>query len=285
MRSLFHIVNRQVWQNARAAGNYEPESLNQTGFIHLCRAHQIAGVLDRFFKNERELALLHIDQDLLAGEVKEEIADGDNFPHLYGPLNPRAVVAEWSIGDKSGGHVLPTELRIKNTILIRRALPGDEAEIANVHVHSWQQSYVGLVPENVLAAQPKSFARRMRRWRFALSPGAPGAVFVAETPSNGVVGFCSVEPARDSEFAGCGEITAIYLLNSHKREGVGAELFRAGQDWLAHAGFRRQYLWVLRDNPTIRFYLKMGGQKCGQSREVQIGKKLATTAFAFEVTP
>jgi hypothetical protein len=47
---------------------------------------------------------------------------------------------------------------------VRRAGPGDEAEVAGVHVRSWQAGYRGLLPDRYLdALRPED---RMGRYTF-----------------------------------------------------------------------------------------------------------------------
>ena len=64
------------------------------GFIHLSTDEQWAGVLDRFYVGATDLVLLHIDEMLLTAPlVYEQLGDApEEFPHLYGLLNPDAVV-------------------------------------------------------------------------------------------------------------------------------------------------------------------------------------------------
>ena len=93
-------------------------------------------------------------------------------------------------------------MKSSDDILVRPAVVGDEASIASVHIHAWQQSYRGQIPENLLAALPLSFAKRLRWWASVLLGETKTHVFVAESPAHGIVGFCAVEPARDSAYAG-----------------------------------------------------------------------------------
>jgi uncharacterized protein (DUF952 family) len=68
--------------------------LDDVGFIHLCTAEQVAGVLERFYRGVDDLVMLHIDeQRVRAPIVFEDVPGADEpFPHLYGPLEPSAVV-------------------------------------------------------------------------------------------------------------------------------------------------------------------------------------------------
>lgn len=88
---LFHITSRAEWEQAREAGEYRPDSLTREGFIHLSHERQWRGAAERFFRGRKGLVLLVIDPERLRHEVREEPADGDVFPHLYGPLNVDAV--------------------------------------------------------------------------------------------------------------------------------------------------------------------------------------------------
>ncbi len=91
---LYHLVDRATWERAKAAGVYRPPSLVAEGFIHLSTAEQWPATRDRFYADMPDLLLLEIDETLLAAPVRYERADGDDFPHLYGPLEIDAVVAE-----------------------------------------------------------------------------------------------------------------------------------------------------------------------------------------------
>lgn len=89
---LFHITTREAWAAAQRAGVYTAPSLDDVGFIHLSLDRQWPGARDRFFRSATGLVLLVIEPGRLQGEVRFERADGDSFPHLYGPLNVDAVV-------------------------------------------------------------------------------------------------------------------------------------------------------------------------------------------------
>lgn len=90
--TLFHITTHAAWQAASTAGEYRAPSLEREGFIHLSTAAQWRATLARFFRGQRELVLLAIRPAALRAPVRFEPADGDHFPHLYGPLNLDAVI-------------------------------------------------------------------------------------------------------------------------------------------------------------------------------------------------
>lgn len=91
---IYHIVNKTLWQQALQQGFYEAPSLAAEGFIHLSNEKQVAGVLKRYYQNERDLLLLQIDESKLTAVLLHETAPSVNeiFPHLYGRLNLDAVV-------------------------------------------------------------------------------------------------------------------------------------------------------------------------------------------------
>jgi uncharacterized protein (DUF952 family) len=92
VKPLFHITTRAAWEQARQAGEYRPASLASAGFIHLSTEAQWRATLDRFYRGVRGLVLLRIDPARVHAELRYERADGDDFPHLYGPLEPAAVL-------------------------------------------------------------------------------------------------------------------------------------------------------------------------------------------------
>ncbi len=92
MPSIFHIVSVEAWPAAQAAGEYRGDTLATEGFIHCSRAEQVAAVANAFYAGRAHLALLRIDRALVTSEVRDELSDGDVFPHIYGPLNLDAIV-------------------------------------------------------------------------------------------------------------------------------------------------------------------------------------------------
>ncbi len=91
---IYHVATQAFWQQALQQGYYETPSLAAEGFIHFSKKEQVAGVLQRYYKNATGLLLLHVDENKLAAELKYELSPSVNelFPHLYGRLNLDAVV-------------------------------------------------------------------------------------------------------------------------------------------------------------------------------------------------
>lgn len=90
MSALFHIVTREAWERARAAGEYRPASLASEGFIHLSTAAQWPATRQRFYRDVPDLVLLQVAPAGL--DIRYERADRDDFPHLYGPLPITSVI-------------------------------------------------------------------------------------------------------------------------------------------------------------------------------------------------
>jgi uncharacterized protein (DUF952 family) len=91
---IYHIATQTDWQNAIAQGFYTPEAFAAEGFIHACKAEQMEGVFDRYYKNKKGLIILHIDERFLKPPHTFVFVESSNdeFPHIFGPLNLEAVV-------------------------------------------------------------------------------------------------------------------------------------------------------------------------------------------------
>jgi len=72
-------------------------SLDDVGFIHCSTAVQVTGVADAFCSDDpltRVILELDVDAIETSGtEVRWELAGGELFPHIYGPLRPEFVVS------------------------------------------------------------------------------------------------------------------------------------------------------------------------------------------------
>lgn len=113
---IFHIATGADWAEAQAAGAYTTSTwgvtLEQEGFLHCSRDAQAGSVLSKYYAEVTEpLTLLTIDTDLLTSPWQFDEVPGAKlaFPHVYGPLNPDAVVATTPLAKAGTGEwELPT---------------------------------------------------------------------------------------------------------------------------------------------------------------------------------
>jgi ribosomal protein S18 acetylase RimI-like enzyme len=137
---------------------------------------------------------------------------------------------------------------------IRRASVSDAAEIAAVHVRTWQAAYQHVFGTERLAHL--DIPRRVAGWTRALEEGE--SIFVADDEGR-VVGFVSV---------GACELYAIYTLPEAWGSGAGPALMRAAVAQLREDGCADAFLWVLEDNPRARrFYEREGWELDGGRKE------------------
>ncbi len=94
---LFHVTEQATWRAATVAGAYAVSTRGRTladeGFIHAAHENQVAGVLERFWADHPgPLVLLTIDTDLLTPPWRDEQVGTESFPHIFGAINPEAVI-------------------------------------------------------------------------------------------------------------------------------------------------------------------------------------------------
>ena len=90
---IYHITTLADWESRPTQGDFYSKDFDREKFIHCSTHAQLAGVLDRYFKNQTNLVLIHLDEKQLRAELRYEPAtNNEMFPHLYGGINPEAVI-------------------------------------------------------------------------------------------------------------------------------------------------------------------------------------------------
>jgi uncharacterized protein (DUF952 family) len=94
MEHIYHITTKKEWEQAKKDGFYIAASLPIEGFIHCSKAEQVDGVLDRYYKESKDLVKLVINVTKLNHKLIYELAPSVNqeFPHIYGSINIDAVI-------------------------------------------------------------------------------------------------------------------------------------------------------------------------------------------------
>jgi uncharacterized protein (DUF952 family)/ribosomal protein S18 acetylase RimI-like enzyme len=95
---VLHLIEPGAWRAALDEGAVRPPSLDSVGFVHLSTPAQVHLPAEALFPGRRDLVLLVVDPARLADPVRLEPGRPEDpagmlFPHLYGPLPTRAVVA------------------------------------------------------------------------------------------------------------------------------------------------------------------------------------------------
>jgi ribosomal protein S18 acetylase RimI-like enzyme len=155
-------------------------------------------------------------------------------------------------------------------IAVRRAVEGDAAAIAAVHVRAWQVAYRGIVADAIL--DRLTVADRERMWAGLLAGGADEPTTTVAEVGGAVAGFCTVAtPSRDEDApSSTAEIPALYVDPDRRRCGIGAALLGAALHGLEQGGWQRVTLWVFRGNDAARaFYARFGFEPDGTSLPIE----------------
>jgi ribosomal protein S18 acetylase RimI-like enzyme len=168
---------------------------------------------------------------------------------------------------------------------IRIASLADAPDLASVHVASWRETYVGMVPAGMLSSL--SVDGRAAMWAQIMREPATSsstAVYLAEFDRK-IVGFgsCGSQRAETLKERGYdGEISAIYVLKAFQRHAIGTRLLFALAYDLSARGFGAASLWVLRDNaPARRFYERYGAQVIAEREDVRRDGVLLEVAYGW----
>lgn len=135
---------------------------------------------------------------------------------------------------------------------IRTPRPDDVTALASVHVRSWQETYRGLMPDDVLD-RPDAVADRERFWTSVLADlGATGHRAALAEVDRKVVGIAMAGAPQDADARWSVQLFILYVLASRHGSGIGAALLSAVVDDDEPAA-----LWVAEPNPRAQaFYRK-----------------------------
>ncbi len=151
-------------------------------------------------------------------------------------------------------------------MLLRPAAQGDEIEVAEVHVRSWQVAYRGLLPDEYLNALDP--ADRAARYTFADGdPGRPHTTVAVDHRQ--ICGFATIGACRDLDKPGAGELYAIYVHPDWWGRGAGRMLIEEARRHLIDRGFEEAVLWVLAGNARAESFYRIDAWRPDGERRLE----------------
>jgi ribosomal protein S18 acetylase RimI-like enzyme len=141
-----------------------------------------------------------------------------------------------------------------SVVTVRRALPDDAAAMAATTVRCWQETYRGVMRDDVLD-DPGLLGARERMWTEVLTDERyrDNRVAVAERGAE-VVGLAMSGPPLDVDAPWPRQLYVLYLLAAHHGSGAGRALLEAVVAPEEPAG-----LWVADPNPRAQAFYRRHG--------------------------
>lgn len=148
---------------------------------------------------------------------------------------------------------------------IRHATRQDAIGIAHVHVKSWQTTYTGIMPDEII--QSRNIDNRTAIWTRILNSDNPNNILFVAEDAGQIVGFAQAGKPQESVEGFDSELYAIYLIEDAQGQGMGRQLMQACAKELHAKGYQSLLLWVLKDNRNSRSYYEHLGGKIVASGE------------------
>ena len=100
----YHLAVQAEWDAQSDGASYVPGAYAADGFIHCTNGLDLlTDIANMFYKGSAdERIVLVLDLSAITSEVRYD-DEGEQFPHVYGPLNTSAVVGELSVSRSDDG--------------------------------------------------------------------------------------------------------------------------------------------------------------------------------------
>ena len=163
-------------------------------------------------------------------------------------------------------------------IQIRYIEPTDNRiAISKIYEESWKYAYNGIIPQDYLDSIPEG------QWVSNLdNPGRKTLICIDD---DRFIGTSSFGKSRFEKYNDWGEIISIYLLPDYLGKGYGKILLQAAISELEKMGYKKIFLWVLRENIRAKhFYERFGFSRTDDCIDDNIGgKELQEIRYIYKI--
>ena len=151
---------------------------------------------------------------------------------------------------------------------------------AKVNALAWKEAYEGIINDDFLKLINREEEIKKSIERLDYSDCDRRFLFKVD---NEYVGVLRVRNTKYDKYSNCGELGALYLLDSVKGKGYGKILFKKAIKELKDMGYSNMILGCLQDNPSNVFYKHMGGKLVGTSTFTIPNQELVENLYYYEI--
>jgi len=166
----------------------------------------------------------------------------------------------------------------KDMTQIHRARVDDSAGLARVPVDSYRTTYASILPHDYLAHF--TYSEQEQDWCDWHSLHPDDILYVAENDNGEIAGYALGRPGLSNIAAYDSELVALHVRHLCQRRGIGRKLVTTMAQQLEQQGFCSLMLWVLAENPSRLFYVRLGGQWIGE-QTIKLGKDVTSVEVAY----
>ena len=169
-------------------------------------------------------------------------------------------------------------------MIIRQAKRSDIENIASVQVRSWNTTYRGLLPDEIIDARTveSRIENMTTHWKGFEGDLVSRIVLVAENDTKGIIGFAAGGDIFHKGYSYDSEGYAFYILEEYQQQGVGTLLMDELVTFLVSMNFKSMIIWVLEKNPACEFYAKLGGIEKERKKDKYGEKEFLLIGFVWE---
>ena len=175
-------------------------------------------------------------------------------------------------------------------ITIRHAHINDCPMLAQILINATQHAFRGLVPDHCLEWNPEeSAANWAKNFKTDLSLNDGMYLFVAETKSNGVVGFAMLCPLKPIpahfQFIDQGyshELRSLQILPAWQKKGIGKQLISKVAEQATAEDGTCLLVKMIVDNPNMGYYEHLGAAKLSSNQFVWDGYETKEIIYGWD---
>lgn len=151
-----------------------------------------------------------------------------------------------------------------NNFHIRTAVPTDADRMAQILVAGNRAAFGGLVPEKILEFPIEESSQNWRETLIENQTSQAWLLLVAKNEADLVVGYAMF--GTGSRQPGYGsELLSMAVDPGWQRQGVGRQLVMAGAAFYQKQGIHSMLVGVLKINPNVAFYERLGTKRVGET--------------------